>query len=236
MSRRAITSDPLELLRGAGDYAIPAGAEERVASSLRASLARPEFVGDSGGGLPLSAEPSGLPRLARRFATWSLPSLCVGVLLGASGSRVFVPASPPAPVSTVATALVSAGPPLLVASSRGDDDVASVPSGRPLASAGASSVAAKSDALAQERAILDRARSRLSASELEAAMKLLDQHAQRFSRGKLSEEREAMAVNVLVRLGRFAEGRRRGEAFRKHFPSSLMLPSVNAALAAESSD
>jgi hypothetical protein len=49
---------------------------------------------------------------------------------------------------------------------------------------------------------------------------------------RLSEEREAMAINALVSLGRAREARHRGEAFHERFPSSLVGPSVEAALRA----
>lgn len=63
-------------------------------------------------------------------------------------------------------------------------------------------------------------------------MTFLQQHAQRFTQGELVEEREAMWINVLVRLGRKEEAKARGEAFQTRFPKSLMGSSVRAALSA----
>jgi hypothetical protein len=39
----------------------------------------------------------------------------------------------------------------------------------------------------------------------------------------LSEEREALRVKALVGLGRIAEAKRAGAAFRKRFPRSALL-------------
>jgi hypothetical protein len=70
----------------------------------------------------------------------------------------------------------------------------------------------------------------LASDEPARALVFLDEHAQRFARGLLSEEREAMRINVLVQLGRTDEAKTRGEAFAARFPNSIMGSSVRAAL------
>lgn len=71
----------------------------------------------------------------------------------------------------------------------------------------------------------------MAAGEAEGALLVLNQHARSYPRGLLSEEREAMAVNALVTLGRAPEARRRGQAFNQRYPSSIVRRSVEAALA-----
>jgi hypothetical protein len=85
--------------------------------------------------------------------------------------------------------------------------------------------------LSQERAILDRARAKMSRGEPNEALSLLGDHEREHARGSLIEEREAMAINALVQLGRYREAEQRGAAFMARFPASLVLPSVQAALA-----
>jgi hypothetical protein len=83
-----------------------------------------------------------------------------------------------------------------------------------------------------ERDLLDRARRQLASDEPAQALAFLEQHARRFPRGQLSEEREAMWVNVLALLGRAGEAKVRGKAFEERFPRSLMGSSVRAAVRA----
>jgi hypothetical protein len=83
-----------------------------------------------------------------------------------------------------------------------------------------------------ERVLLDRARRQLASDEPARALVFLEQHAQRFARGELCEEREAMRINVLVQLGRKDEAKAGGDAFAARFPNSIMGASVRAALKA----
>jgi len=47
-----------------------------------------------------------------------------------------------------------------------------------------------------------------------------------------AEEREALAINVLVTLGRYEEARERSARFLQRYPESLLRGSVEAAVAA----
>src|SRR5262249_25673227 len=87
--------------------------------------------------------------------------------------------------------------------------------------------------LAAERALLDKARSEVGAGDATAAMQYVSEHARRFPAGRLREEREALAINALVSLGRFDEARDRAELFRQSYPQSFLWPSIEAALAVE---
>jgi hypothetical protein len=60
-----------------------------------------------------------------------------------------------------------------------------------------------------ERKLLDDARAALTAEEPERALALLTEHASRFARPQLAEEREAIAVQALASLGRYEEARAR---------------------------
>ncbi|WP_224247868.1 hypothetical protein [Hyalangium gracile] len=53
-----------------------------------------------------------------------------------------------------------------------------------------------------------------------AALSRAESHAARFPSGALSQEREVIAIDALVRLGRRAEAEARAEAFRARYPTS----------------
>jgi len=71
-----------------------------------------------------------------------------------------------------------------------------------------------------EVALLQRAR-KLAVSEPEAALRLLDQHAERFASGLLVPERELLAIEVLRHLGRDAEAEQRLRRFEARYPESI---------------
>jgi hypothetical protein len=62
------------------------------------------------------------------------------------------------------------------------------------------------------------------------ALELTDEHARRFARGMLSQEREAIAVDALVQLGREGQARTRAQAFLGAYPSSPYRSRVERAL------
>lgn len=84
--------------------------------------------------------------------------------------------------------------------------------------------------LARERALVDRARSALARGDAAGALAAADEHRKAFPRGQLAEEREVVAIQALATAGRTDEAANRAGAFRKTYPSSLLLPIVDAAL------
>jgi hypothetical protein len=73
-----------------------------------------------------------------------------------------------------------------------------------------------------ELALLDRARSHLSSDPAEA-IRALDEHRARYPRGTFAQEREVLAIEALVRLGRRGEAQARADAFARAFPGSAHL-------------
>jgi len=228
MTRRPLPSDPLLLLRESAEAAPPDGARARVASRLAGlALAGPHAgSGHSGGALGSTGRPSwGV--LGRRFLRWSVAPLGVGIAIGAGGQALVtaaqqghegtIPVSLARP-SASAAPVVMAPPPA---------EPASVPT-----TSSQPSVQPPRSTLVDERVLLDRARRQLASDEPARALVFLEQHAQRFARGELSEEREAMRINVLVQLGRKDEAKASGDAFAVRFPNSIMGASVRAALKA----
>jgi hypothetical protein len=46
----------------------------------------------------------------------------------------------------------------------------------------------------------------------------------------MAEEREAIGVQALAKLGRSEEANARATRFRKHYPNSVMMPVIDAAI------
>jgi hypothetical protein len=83
----------------------------------------------------------------------------------------------------------------------------------------AASAASDSDALLREATRLEQARARLTQSP-EASLAALDEHRTEFPEGQLTAEREFIAIDALMRLGRTGEARARARAFLTKYASS----------------
>jgi len=130
-------------------------------------------------------------------------------------------AVPVAPSESVSTPAPSLEPPLVPAPRTSADAHAGAPA---LPSATTSSPPASS--LADEQALVDRARAALARGRAPDALAAVDEHQRRFPRGRLAEEREILAIQALVAAGRSADARLRAARFRTTFPKSLYLPSL----------
>jgi hypothetical protein len=84
--------------------------------------------------------------------------------------------------------------------------------------------------LARERALLDVARADAAQGEPEQVLAVVAQHRRQFPRGRLTEEREALAIRALLSLGRTGEARQRAQAFRAAYPNSFLIPALESAL------
>lgn len=78
-----------------------------------------------------------------------------------------------------------------------------------------------------EAELLEQARASLKSSP-SRALQRANEHAARFPRGVLVQEREVLAIQALRKLGRNAEADRRTEAFAKAFPGSAFARKLNA--------
>jgi hypothetical protein len=88
------------------------------------------------------------------------------------------------------------------------------------------------DSLGAERALIERARSALARARPQDALAALGQHRNRHTAGQLAEEREALTVIALASLGENEKASATADRFRRRYPQSLLLPAVEAALAA----
>ncbi|MBM4778221.1 MAG: hypothetical protein GQE15_11020 [Archangiaceae bacterium] len=104
---------------------------------------------------------------------------------------------------------------------------APVPEVRPSVKAPPKKVAAV-DTLGRERVLLDLARSALSSGDVAKALAAVQSHETQFPAGQLTEEREALAVQILWTAGRRDEATRRLHAFSLQFADSPLRPSLDA--------
>jgi hypothetical protein len=91
-------------------------------------------------------------------------------------------------------------------------------------------VASTSDPFTAEIALLQRAEAAYTRRDFPGTLTLVAEHARRFPRGRLAEEREALRVQSLVGAERSDEARRAAAAFAARFPRSVLLPRVSRGL------
>lgn len=80
--------------------------------------------------------------------------------------------------------------------------------------------------LAEERAILEMGRTALARGDHAAALSAVQKHERSFSSGRLREEREFLAIQALVGLGRQREAQSRAARFLNAYPRSMFAPAV----------
>jgi TolA-binding protein len=119
------------------------------------------------------------------------------------------PSAAPAVAPPRATASVASAAAPSAATVRAEPTTAAIPAPAPPSNAGnaRTSSSRRSDALAAEVAILSRAETELHAGRFTSALDVLDEHARRFPRGTLTQERVAARVQALCGLGRVAEAK-----------------------------
>jgi TolA-binding protein len=93
-----------------------------------------------------------------------------------------------------------------------------------------SAPAVSTNTLNLERILVDEARAAYAHGSPTTALSALARHQREYPQGALTEEREALAIRILVDSGNQPEARRRGAQFRTRYPNSLMRPAVDAAL------
>ena len=85
------------------------------------------------------------------------------------------------------------------------------------------------DPFRAEAELLQRAHLAYARHDFSVSLALVQEHARRFPRGPLAEEREALRVQSLVGAGLTNEARRRAGAFATRFPRSVLLHRVETA-------
>lgn len=160
----------------------------------------------------------------------SLISAAVGAGGGAAGHAYYaakhptVVATPAAVVEPLSPVVVASSEPVTVPSIESASPVASV-----VAAASANAPVSRTSTLRSERLLLETASAALMKGDHASAISALRQHAQRYPKGELAQEREVLLVQALKASGDDSAAERRAKDFKKKFPGSLQQDSVDKA-------
>lgn len=176
--------------------------------------------------------------LATKPLATGLAGLVTGTVLGVVGHAV-VARPPPAPapshlatspgpaVSAPALSFVGATP-----ATEAPDVKPAVASDLPKRAARAIQLTARppsEENLTREQQLLEQARMAIARGDAAAALRALADHEARFAKGELAEQRDAIYVQALVRVGRREEAATRAAMFRRQYPASIFRARVDAA-------
>jgi hypothetical protein len=186
----------------------------RLAQRLGPLLGATAATG-AGAGAAASAKLGGAAKLG----------IAAAALVAVGSATLFVSSPPSAPTpkpsrsAVASTAPAPVAPPVFVA----PPATLSAPAelAPPPSSASAALTHGKPPAATppSEAELLEQARAAIK-TDPSRALQRANEHARRFPRGVLVQEREVLAIQALRRLGRDAEADRRADAFGKAFPGS----------------
>lgn len=207
----------------------------------------------SGGAEATNAPAPATQGAASRAGSWAMRAVGVGATIAAFGAGVLVgrgmERSERDATSALSPTAATVSVPALVASSAPVDVVpavpvaslpqappppaAAAPSGRPAAAqppAAPSGADSRGDpgvsSMAEERALVEGARTALYRGRAADALVLLQKHETRFAQGELAEDRDFLIVSALHDLGRTEEVRTRADAFVARYPQSALRGAV----------
>ena len=232
-------------------HAIPDDARVRLASKLASAV--PAFGHGAGGSAPNAAAggsaasgTSGASTVFGAAGAKVLVALSV-VGIGAVGMHALPAARPVAPrvvvgpvqsVASVASVASAASIAFSASVPPAVDDSPRIVAVSPPAAVVRTAVSTSTRAevssaeLAEERRLLDRARAAVVRGAPDEALPLLASHAERFPDGALAEERFALEIRALSRLGRTDEARTRLAALASRYPHSFLLKGATDDVAA----
>lgn len=214
------------------------GDKLRIAERLAVPLA----VGIAAGSAATTAKATGVAAAAKASGLGLGAKLAALVAVGAVGAAVIVSqtdstpelpptptrvAPPPAPVApNVAPAEPEAvTPEQLPEAERAPAPKTATPSGQPSIKSG--------DALAEEAALLHQAQAAWRAGQSAQALALANQHAQRFPRSQLANERDVLRVLSMCKLGQVQTAKQVGARLLKKAKGSPWYQSVAESCASD---
>jgi hypothetical protein len=209
------------LLQQGADVGPPPGTAARVLSQLQAATATPAHAPSPSTPIPSAAGTVG----------WGAKWLAAGLIIGAAGGlivgrTVFERVE----VRVVERPVPVVGPEPLSGSVQPQPPPEAKATPPTLERKETRRTPAPTDAsLAQERSVVETARSALVRGDASRALESLNEHQRRFGEGRLVEERESLAIQALLRLGQTSEARTRATSFHQRWPDSLFGPVVDAA-------
>ncbi|MFO0667370.1 MAG: hypothetical protein U0174_25695 [Polyangiaceae bacterium] len=239
----------LEDLFGAerASYTEAPGMRERVRRGVETAIA---FSALAGAGRALAPTAAPDPSTAGTTAATTAAGLAAkkvvliafaAFVAGGVGGEMHarVTSAPPAVTTSVPTSIAAVAPPPAATATTSEGipfqnlPTIATPSSSPVAPTPTASATGKdvqSSPLAAEQALIDTARSALSRGRGADALAAADDHAKKFPSGRLGEERENIAIQALLGLGRRDEAKRRAERFHRTYPGSLYGGAIDAVL------
>ncbi|WP_394834881.1 hypothetical protein LVJ94_51125 [Pendulispora rubella] len=229
-----LPEDVRDLLARAEAPEPPSGLEDRIWSQVSTGFGVPD------GGAPNSPPPPP-SALHAALGKWGVLSTIAALAVGGAGGAIVRGAiDAPAAPANVASAVVVPEPPVTSAPTAASpvSESPAAPTNRE--DAGPPPIVAKPASgpkparrdvdLAEEQSLLETARSAILRRDPVLALAPLREHAQRFPRGHLIEERDGLWVQALANAGETAAARTKAAEFRRRYPQSLLLPAVEAAV------
>ena len=207
--------------------------ERAVAPEVRSRvLANARAVIAAGGAVPaarppgpvVSSRPVGRGRAPIRVAlaaSIAVAAAAVGAAAALQGHRAPAPSPPAQPQSVAAAPRVPAG--------RAGPEVSIEAPPAPALSEKPTHprrVVARVDPFAAELDLLQHAHAAYTRRDFSTALTLVSEHARRFPKGNLAEQREALRVRSLAGAGRGADAHRAAAGFAHRFPRSVLLPRI----------
>jgi hypothetical protein len=194
------------LLEAARHDHVPDALSARMADGLAAKLASATLSGGPAVGAQL-----GSPLLAK-MSLWGVLSLAVvGAVAGWYATR-------PAPAKQRAEPAVAISSPAAVAAAEPAAQTTSQ-SAQSAADMLASAAGGDDEALRAEIALLDRAHKALRGGASALALRLLDEHRERFARARLAPEASALRIEALVQRGSREQARSLSRQFVSAYPT-----------------
>jgi hypothetical protein len=198
--------------------------ERRVPPGLRARvLARGRLIAAAGGAIPPAPLERSLsvPAMRGRHSVRIAVAASIAVAAAAAGAvaALHVRSAPAPQMIAPPSVSVPPTPPVEPAVPRAEPAPAAA---RPHPGR----TAPKGDPFAAELELLQRAHTAYTRRDFSVALALVAEHARRFPRGRLAEQREALRVRSLAGAGRADDARRAAAEFAAQFPRSVLLPRV----------
>lgn len=204
----------------------PPEARARLAARLEATLG--PFPDPGSGIRPVSPPAAPVVAPTAGASSFALP-LAVGLVAGGVVAALITLRGPD-PVPVVTPAVTSAPVTLASVEEPRAEPAPIVLDAGPAPPPPRASASPREESLAAERALLDEAQRALGSGRSGDALGAISRHAAQFPRGRLSEEREGLAVQALLAAGRRDEARTRAERFKRSHPGSLLLPALESSL------
>lgn len=194
-------------------------------------------LGAGGGSVVSDAAGVGASAGVKKLVGVGLAALAMGGAAGAASTALLLQRSEHPVASPTQTVVVDSPPPsatiVEIAASAlpnaGGFSATSPPSA-PIASHVSTPAPLARGDLAKERELLDVARAALARGRPADAIAAADEHARRWPRGYLGEEREVVLIQALAASGRRQDAEVKAAQFRMMFPKSMLMPAVDAAL------